>query len=142
MSTTKRCSSCKLYRRIELFQKPLSNSLFNTCENCRIKKKNNYHRQKLRQSLKDMSCDQLVTSSPVTTSYTPVSLIKTEDTAERTFPTNTPVSIERMAPVESVPSSAEPLPKSTWICSSYPPALHVIVAKALFHYTLYNPNWI
>ena len=46
MEKTKRCSSCKLNRKIELFQKPMSTLLFNTCENCRLKKKNNYHRMR------------------------------------------------------------------------------------------------
>ena len=140
MNTTRRCSSCKLYRKIELFQKPLSNALFNTCENCRIKKRNNYHRQKSRH-LKDLTTedDHL---SPVTTSYNDLSMI--QKGISIVTPRSNVLGVFASIKTTDDKMSFLPIltfPRSTWVRSSVPVALRdVFVARALFHYTLCNPH--
>ena len=150
MEKTKRCSSCKLNRRIELFQKPMSTLLFNTCENCRLKKKNNYHRQKLKRTSKDLRTlpselaslpsRAVASSTSMNVGLAPFSVIRYESSNWSSCRKNGGFS--QASPTSTLKADAQFLgfPSSQWIDapSSADSVCPVFVAKALFHYTLCN----
>lgn len=151
MNQTKRCSSCKLYRKVELFKRPSLDGLFNTCVNCREKKKNNYHRlflfrladvvgQKLRNSSKHCPEDSS-SCSPVSVVF-PESSSSQENAGSRTHfsksESNMPIKEDDHLPSCTLLSM---FPSSTWVCcsASSTPA-DTCQATVLFHYTLYNTS--
>ena len=138
MNGKKRCSSCKLVRRIEYFQKPMSLFLFNTCRNCRLKKKRNYRKRKDRRH--DSASLSTESSGSLLDPFDSHEFYCTGE-ARTHFPASAEVPDpgSKSCFSSAIYSQTELCPTSKWIVKEEMSMdSSSVVAKAVYHFTLFN----